>query len=75
MLLIVIVAQLLFLAWQDHKNREEREKLEMMIMSKDVTEFKEAVEPPPPPAEVEKETHVPIDDVPLETLMSATDNI
>lgn len=75
LLFVIVVLQLIFMAWQEHKNREEREKLEMMIKSKDIVEFKEATEPPPPPTEVEEEKYRSLDEVPFEKLMNAEDNI
>jgi len=75
LLFLVVIVQLLAFLWEEHKNRQEREKLEMMIKSKDVVEFKEAVEPPPEPEEIPEPTHVPLDDVPLEDLMKAKDYI
>ena len=41
---VVIVLQFLYLVYNDYQNRKEREGLELKLMSKDVTEYKNSTE-------------------------------
>jgi len=45
------------------------------LMSKDVSEYKEATEPPAKPAESVKSPYRPMEDVDVEKLMSAKDEL
>ena len=44
-------------------------------MSKDVTEYREATEPKPEPAESEESPYKPMEEVDTEKLMNAEDNL
>lgn len=74
-LLFVIILQSAYIVYQDFSNRKEREQLELKLMSKNVTEYKEATEPLPENLEEEEETHKPVEDVPVDKLLQAEDNL
>jgi hypothetical protein len=71
-LFIVIVLQFGYIVFKDVQNSREREQLELKLMSKSVTEYKEAIEslvedsPKPEPP-----THLPIEDVSYDKIMKA----
>jgi hypothetical protein len=71
-LFIVIVLQFGYIVFKDVQNSREREQLELKLMSKSVTEYKEAieslVEDSPKP---EHPTHLPIEDVSYDKIMKA----
>jgi len=73
--LVVVVLLLGFIVYQDISNRRERESLALKLMSKDVTEYKTATEPPPKTMKEEEETFLDVDDVPAEKLLKAKDNL
>ena len=71
-LFIVIVLQFGYIVFKDVSNYKERELLELKLMSKSMTEYKEAIEsiaedsPAPEPP-----THLPIEDVSYDKIMKA----
>ena len=71
----VILVLLIYIVYQDRLNRGERERMQLKLMSKDVNEYKEAVEPPAKDVVEKTNPHVSIEDVPLDRLLSAEDNL
>lgn len=71
----VIVLLVLCIGYMDYFNRQEREKLELKIMSKDVTEYKVNTDPPPKPMKEEPDEYIDTDDVPVSKLLKAKDNL
>jgi hypothetical protein len=71
----VIVLLLLYVVYQDHSNRQEREKLELKLMSKDITEYKVNTEPLPEPKKEEPDEYLDTDDVPSSKLLTAKDRL
>lgn len=76
-LLFVIILLLICFVWnQDRANRQEREALEKKIMSRDLTEYTIATSTDLGAKEEEpKETHVPLEEISIETAMKAEDNL
>jgi hypothetical protein len=74
-LLGVIVLLFLYIVYQDHSNRQEREKLELKLMSKDITEYKVNTEPTPVPKKDEPDEYMDTDDVPASKLLTANDKL
>ena len=74
-LIVVAIVEFAYIVYQDFLNRREREKLQMKLISKDVTEYKEATEPPPKPAKSEENPYKPMEEVDTEKLMKANDNL
>jgi len=71
----VVILQFIYIIYKDREERAEREKLQMKLMSKDVEEYKRAVDPAPKDAEEKKSPYVDLDDVPIDKLMRAEDRI
>jgi hypothetical protein len=69
------VLLILCLILQDYNNRKEREKLELKLMSKDITEYKANTEPLPKPIKDEPDEYLDIDDVPTSKLLTAKDKL
>ena len=74
-LIVVAIVEFAYIIYQDFFNRQEREKLQMKLMSKDVTEYKEATEPTPKPAESVEDPYKPMEEVDTEKLMNAKDEL
>jgi len=74
-IIIIAIAEFAYIVYQDFLNRKEREKLQMKLMSKDVTEYKEATEPKPESAKSEESPYKPMEDIDTEKLMGADDNL
>jgi len=76
-LIAVILLQFVFIIYQDRMARDEREKLMLKFMSKDITEYSRATTPEPEDGisiDV-TENHMDLEDVPLETLLKAQDKL
>jgi hypothetical protein len=71
----VIVLLIAYIAFQDYSNRQEREKLELKLMSKDVTEYKVNTESTPTPMKDEPEIYMDTDDVSPNKLLNAKDSL
>ena len=71
----VIVLLISYITFQDYSNRQEREKLELKLMSKDVTEYKVNTEPTPELIKDEPEVYLDTDDVSPNKLLNAKDSI
>jgi len=74
-LIVVAIIEFIYIVYQDFLNRREREKLQMKLMSKDIQEYKEATEPAPKPGKSEKSPYKPIEEVSIDKLMKAEDNL
>lgn len=74
-LLVVIGVQFGYIVYTDRENRKEREKMHLKIMSKDVTEYKEAISPPDPDTPEQRDDYLELDEVDPEKLANAEDNI
>ena len=72
---IVSLVEFFYILYQDIINRRERERLQLKLMSKDVAEYKGAVDGPPENAKDERDPYVPVEDVPIEKLLGAEDNL
>ena len=71
-LFIVIILQFGYIVFKDVSNSRERDKLELKLMSKSVTEYKEAVESiVEEEREPEEPKYIPIEDVSYEKIMKA----
>lgn len=73
-LLAVIIGQFVYMIYVDKLNREERDKLHLKIMSRDVTEYKEATSPPDKDTPEQRDAYLPLEDISIETLSDALDN-
>lgn len=72
--IIVILLQFAYIVFKDWSFNQEREKMQLKIMSKDVNEYKEAVEPEPKPVKREKrDEYLDVTEVPMEKLLKAED--
>ena len=71
----VVVLLIFYIGYQDFSNRQEREKLELKLMSRDLTEYRVNTEPTPKPQKEEPEENVDTDDVPASKLLTAKDNL
>lgn len=75
-LLIIIAAEFLYILYQDIANRKEREKLQLKLISRNVYEYKDSVEP-----QVEEETNfkneedvrIPVEEASIEQILKAED--
>ena len=74
--IVVIILQFSFIVYQDISNRRERERLQLKLMSKDVAEYKTAVEPTPKNTPTEKKpSYVDPMEVDPEKILTAKDNL
>ena len=78
---LVIILQFAYILYQDISNRKEREKLQLLIKSKDAPEYR-AIAPLPfkepkkeKKEEEESSPYVPIEEVSTEKLLLAEDKI
>lgn len=75
-LLLVIILQFVYIVYKDVSNGKERERLQLKLMSKNLVEYKEAVEKPPKPAKKPKPSPFKnLEDVSIDKLLTAEDNI
>lgn len=74
-LLVVIAFQFGYIIYTDRENRKERERMQLKIMSKDVVEYKEAISSPDKDTPEQRDTYLELDEVDLEKLVNAEDNI
>ena len=74
-LLIVILAQLAFLAYSDYQNRLERDKLQMKLMAKDLSDYSSALEKDEEstPA-VEEDEYIDIQEANIEQILRSRDS-
>ncbi len=75
LLIFLVMAEFFYIIYQDHANRQEREKLQLKFLSKNSDEYKRAVEPPPKEAESVPENYKPVEEVPFNKLIEAEDKI
>ena len=74
-IIVVAIVEFVYIVYQDFTNRKEREKLQIKLMSKDITEYKEAIEPKPKPTKSEESPYKPMEEINTDKLMSADDNL
>ena len=71
----VAILEFVYIVYQDWQNRAEREKLQLKLMSKDTQEYKKATEKPPKETEPEPDPYKTLDEVSIDKLMQAEDNL
>lgn len=64
-----------YIIYMEKENRIERERLQLKLMSRDVTEYKDAISPPDKDTPEQRDTYLPLDDFSPEQLAEAEDNI
>ena len=71
-LIVVIAFQFAYLVFSDFQNRAERERLHLKLMSKDLTDYKSAVEKEPEKSAVEEEDpYVTMEEAGVEKVLRA----
>jgi hypothetical protein len=68
-LLVVIVLQFIFMVYSDFQNRKERELLQLKLMSKDIDDYKSALEDTPEDSKKEENPYLDMDEVGIEQLL------
>jgi hypothetical protein len=72
LLFAVVLFQLGYLVYSDVQNRAERERLQLKLMSKDLTDYKSATEEAPKDGEKEEEDpYVTMEEAGIEKLLAA----
>jgi len=61
--------------YKDRAERVERERLQLKLMSKDVEEYKRAVDPTPKDTVSKKDPYLDMEDVSIDKLMQAEDRL
>lgn len=75
-LLFIIVIQFVYIVYKDISFNKERESHLLKIMSKNITEYKEAVEESPGDSTVpEEDFNIPIETASIEEILNAKVNI
>ena len=68
----VILLQFGYIVYSDIQNRKEREVMTLKIMSKDIDEYKTALEDTPEDSpKKEEDEYIPVDDVGAERIIKA----
>jgi hypothetical protein len=75
LLAVVAIVEFLYIVYQDFLNRQEREKLQMKLMSRDVDEYKRVTEKPEETQPQEESPYQSVDEVDIDKLLSAKDNL
>lgn len=75
MLAIILVPLMAFIVYQDWANRKERKDLELKLMSKSTDEYKRVTEKMPEETQEEPETLKDPEDVSVDKLLAAEDNL
>lgn len=71
-LIVVICLQFAYLVYSDFQNRAERERLQLKLMSKDLTEYKSATEDAPKDSPKEEDDpYVTMEEAGIERLLKA----
>lgn len=73
--LIVIILQFAYIVFQHWTYQKEREKLELKLMSRNIEEYKDAVEPPAKDMPEKESPYKPLEEVPLDKQLEAKDRI
>ena len=68
-LLVVIAFQFIYMIYSDIQNRKERELLQLKLMSKDLDDYKSAVENTDVDSVKEEDPYVSMDEVGVEQLL------
>lgn len=71
-LLFIIILQFAYAVYKDVANQDERQDLQLKIMSKDIHDYLEALDEKEDYEEVES-PYVPIEDVSADTILEAED--
>ena len=74
-LLLVILLQFGYIIYKDVAERKERENLQLKLMSKNVAEYIQAVEPEPKVAKSEPNPYKNLEDIDIDKLLAAKDKI
>lgn len=75
LLVVVAIVEFVYIIYQDLLNRKERDRLQMKLMSKDLPEYKSIVDKPEESKEEPPSSHVPIEEVDIDKLLQAEDNL
>ena len=75
LLLFLVLIEFFYIAYQDYANRQEREKLQLKFLSRNLDEYKRATEPTPKDGESVLENYKAVEEVPVEKLIEAEDRI
>lgn len=75
LLVIVAIVEFVYIVYQDLLNRKERDRLQMKLMSKDLSEYQAVAEKPKDTPEPEPSPYISIDDVDVKKLLTANDNL
>ena len=73
--LIIIVLLIGYAVYKDVLFYKEREKLQMKLMSKDLTDYVVSSTPEPENAVQEENPYIPIEDATIEQILKAKDRI
>ena len=76
---LVLLGLLIYFDLQHRKQMREKDQfikdLELKFLSRDVGEYKEATRPEPEEGVVEENPYVPLEDVPIDKLLEAKDEL
>ena len=72
-LLVIIVLQLAYILFKDIMSYKEREKLQLKLISKNVTEYKNAVEDKPEDSVEEEDPYIPVEEATIEQILKANE--
>lgn len=75
LLAVVAIVEFAYIVYQDILNRKERDSLQKKLMSKDLAEYQKVTEKPEETPEPEPSPYVPIDEVDVDKLLEADDNL
>lgn len=73
--LVIIILLVGYAVVKDVLFFKEREKLQMKLMSKDLTEYKIATEPEPEDTPQEEDPFIPIEDATIDQILKAKDRV
>lgn len=74
-LLVVIILQFAYAVYKDILYSKERERLSLMIKSKDVVEYSGATEPQPEDGKSVEDPYIPIEEVPFNMVAEAEEKL
>ena len=72
---IIIVLLIIYAATKDILSYKEREKLQMKLMSKDLSEYASVTEPPAEDGQSTEDPYIPIEDASLEQVLKSKDRL
>jgi hypothetical protein len=70
-LLGIIVLQFIYLVYQDHQNRKERNDLHLKLMAKNLTEYKDVTESTTETAPAEEDPYLTLDEAGVDRVVGA----